>query len=159
MKTNVKLILGMIFVMVVGLLIYFTSTEVPTVETPPVVVTEDSILGCYVSKLAKDIYVLRIESETNGIVSGKLAFNNFEKDSSSGSFTGTYANGILFGDYSFDSEGLHSDMQVIFKKEGQSFVRGYGSVKNEGEKVTFENLNAISYDANSTFIKSADCRE
>jgi len=159
MKTNVKLILGMVFVVIVGLLIYFTSTESPTIETPPVVVTEDSILGCYVSKLVKDIYVLRIESETNGIVSGKLAFNNYEKDSSSGSFTGTYTNGILLGDYSFNSEGTQSEMQVIFKKDGQNFVRGYGSVKNEGEKVTFENLNTISYDTNSTFVRSTDCIE
>jgi hypothetical protein len=116
-------------------------------------------VGCYVSKLAKDVYVLSVESDTNGIVSGTLAFNNFEKDSSFGKFTGTYKDRILLGDYAFTSEGMDSIMQVVFKKEGNAFVRGYGSVKTAGDRVSFENLSEITFDPNQTFVKNANCVE
>lgn len=160
MKNNLNLIVGLIIVIVFGVLIYFITTkEKAPIDNVPEVVVQDSALGCYVAKLSKDVYVLNIQSENNGIVSGMLAFNNYEKDSSSGSFEGEYSNGILLGNYRFNSEGMDSDMQVIFKKEGDTFVRGYGDVNTEGDKVTFKNLDGIIYDTNSTFIKSVDCIE
>lgn len=119
--------------------------------------TQASIKGCYVSGLAKDVYTLNITAQDGDVVSGTLAFKNFEKDSSSGTFVGTYKDGILLGDYSFDSEGMHSVMQVIFKKEGNSFVRGFGPVITVGERVTFTNTNDITYDPNQTFVLSATC--
>lgn len=160
MKNNLNLIVGIVIVIIFGVLIYFIATkEKAPIDNTPEVIVQDSILGCYVAKLSKDFYVLNIQSENNGIVSGMLAFNNYEKDSSSGGFEGEYANGILLGNYRFNSEGMDSDMQVIFKKEGDTFMRGYGDLNTEGDKVTFQNLDEIIYDTNSIFIKSADCME
>jgi len=136
---------------------YFNNTKVPKEEIPAPIVVEDSILGCYVARLSRDVYVMQVVTDTNDVVSGRLAFNNYEKDSSSGSFEGTYTNGVLLGNYSFDSEGSHSDMQVIFKKVGDTFVRGYGDEKNQRDDGTFIDLSKINYDANSTFIKDKDC--
>ena len=142
-----------------GVYVYYINMEKPKDASLPEVVTTDSVLGCYVARLSKDVYVLKINSENSDSVSGVLAFNNYEKDSSSGTFTGTYKDGILLGDYFFNSEGMDSEMQVVFKKEGDTLVRGFGSTKLEGNKITFENLADITYDTNSTFRKDADCIE
>ncbi len=169
---------------------------------------QESILGCYVATTpsdvragangapgatAKDVYTLNIQSQTLDTeqttaeydisnVSGTLAFKNFQKDSSSGTFTGLYssrarladasdaANGgdrnalggyaegnysyaydiedTLFGQYTFQSEGATSVTQVIFKKAGNDFIRGYGEMNAAGDR--FASLSDITYDASST---------
>lgn len=158
MQNNFRIFIGLIIVIFIGVFIYyFNSPKVVEEPIPTPIVVEDSILGCYVATLSKDIYTMTLLGETQGKIFGRLAFNNYEKDSSSGTFEGTYNDGILLGNYSFDSEGSHSDMQVVFKKVGETFVRGYGDVKNEGDKVLFKDLSSISYDTNSTFVKDVDC--
>lgn len=134
------------------------------IEMPaPIFVVEEtaqeSIAGCYVAHLAKDVYTLDIQSEKNGEVSGRLAFNNFEKDSSAGTFTGTYSKGVLSGYYSFTSEGMNSSSQVMFKKVSDGFVRGFGPMTAEGDTAVFENPEGISYDSTYTFVKSDDCSQ
>jgi hypothetical protein len=118
-----------------------------------------SLEGCYVANLAKDVYTFDIQSDNNGVVSGILAFNNSQKDSSSGTFQGTLTNDTLLGNYSFDSEGTRSNRQVIFKKAGDNLVEAFGPVKTvRGNEVFVTPLN-VSYDPKSTFIKSATCTE
>lgn len=159
MSNNLKIVVGALIVLLVVGFFYFKNKQPVVDEVSPVVTTGDSALGCYVAKLAKDIYVLKIDNQTGDDVSGVIAFNNYEKDSSSGSFTGTYKDHILLGDYAFNSEGMDSVMQVVFKKEGDVFVRGYGPTMLDGNKITFNDLSGITYDANSVFAKDADCLE
>jgi hypothetical protein len=78
-----------------------------------------------------------------------LSFKNFEKDSSSGTFTGTYNSaGILIADYSFQSEGMSSVMQVAFKKDGDNFIRGHGTMNADGTR--FANPAMLTYDSTAT---------
>lgn len=114
-----------------------------------------NVVGCYVATLGKDVYSLKISSQEEKNVSGTLVFKNFQKDSSSGTFKGTYENGILLGDYSFRSEGMDSTMQVIFKKSGSDFVRGYGPLNPDGAR--FSDLTKITYDPAQTFKATATC--
>lgn len=160
-----KGILIVIVIIVLGILAYglfkkdtFVSTPNPSNNDNTAQV--ESVAGCYVSTTGKDVYTLNIQMQTEEKVSGKLAFKNFEKDSSSGIFTGTYKDGILLGDYTFQSEGMLSQMQVIFKKEGDNFVRGYGSVDSEtGTK--FTDLSQITFDSSSTLslFEKGECVE
>ncbi|OGI63485.1 hypothetical protein A2914_01530 [Candidatus Nomurabacteria bacterium RIFCSPLOWO2_01_FULL_41_21] len=161
MKNNLKVIIAVIVLVIIIAFIYAnkvkTTFPIPSRNIPvPVipVVMEDSITGCYVATLGKDVYTLTILSQVGETFKGTLLFKNFEKDSSSGTFVGTYKDGILLGDYSFQSEGTNSIMQVIFKKEGNSFVRGYGEVKDGGAR--FSDLNNITYDSSTVFRTSTD---
>jgi uncharacterized protein YxeA len=123
--------------------------------TPPVLEEQtSSIKGCYVATLSKDVYTLVFLSSEGENFEGTLSFKNFEKDSSSGTFAGTYKDNILLGDYSFDSEGMHSVMPVIFKKTDEGFVRGYGEMNQTGDR--FADLNNITYDDSAVF-KVAGC--
>ena len=49
-------------------------------------------------------------------------------------------------------------MQVIFKKTGDDFIRGYGEVKNEGTR--FVDTNNITYDSSSplSVFKKTECK-
>lgn len=165
-KNNKLSAIVIIIILLIGGVWYYSTRNVsPSVSdntnntntTPPD--NSGSIKGCYVAKLAKDVYTLDIESENNGAVSGILAFNNYQKDSSSGSFDGQLTGDILQGNYSFDSEGMHSDRQVIFKKVGDNFVEGFGPASVVNGKEVFSDPSKLTYDPKSTFVKTANCLE
>jgi hypothetical protein len=138
------LIIGAIIVLVgIAGFLWMQKDEVATTEPQAT-----SVVGCYVARTpGKDVYTLNVQSQNGENVSGALAFKNFEKDSSAGTFIGTYKDGILLGDYAFRSEGMDSVTQVIFKKQGNDFVRGYGDVNGNGTR--FTDLSKITYDASS----------
>lgn len=146
-----------IIVIVIALLIIFgykwVKKDTTVVEQPTA-----SIVGCYVARTpSKDVYTLNVQSQIGDNVSGNLAFKNFEKDSSSGTFIGTYKDGILLGDYSFRSEGMDSVMQVAFKKSGNDFVRGYGDLNSGGTR--FTDTSKLTYDPSSplSLFKKEGC--
>lgn len=125
-------------------------------NTTPVVQIPD-IRGCYATEPSRVDYRIAINSQSGSNVSGTLSFRNFEKDSSKGTFVGTFQNGILLVDYTFQSEGMTSVMQVIFKKSGNDFVRGYGPMNADGTK--FADLSKVTYDAKDSLsvFKKAEC--
>lgn len=160
MRNNSKIIMFIIVIAVLGAFVYYlNNTKAPVTEENPSVAKEDSLVGCYVAHLSKDVYTLNIQSSNNTEVIGALAYNNYQKDSSSGSFKGTFQNDILLGKYSFDSEGSHSERQVIFKKIGDNFIQGFGPAKLVDGEETFDPISSVVYDSNSTFKKSNDCLE
>lgn len=157
-----KLLSLLIIIVLIGVGIYsFFNKNAPTEDIQTAVVSSPQdtapISGCYVATLGNDVYTFTIDSDSNGSVNGTLAFNNYEKDSSSGTFTGTRTGDILLGTYSFDSEGMYSLRQVIFKKIGDTLVEGFGAVKVVDNKEVFEDTSTVTYDPKSTFIKSDAC--
>lgn len=149
-----KTILTLLIIIVVGFFIYQgVKDETPSENGAP---TEGSILGCYRIRSEKDVYTLSIFEQEESDVEGTLEFDNFEKDSSSGTFEGTYENEILLGDYAFQSEGTNSVIQVTFKKSGEDFIRGYGPLNTDGTR--FTDLSKVTYDSSaplSVFKKEA----
>jgi hypothetical protein len=155
MNNNLKILIALVAIIIFGTFVYYYKTKPTSINQGTPIVTGDSIKGCYVGRLAKDVYTLTILSQNGESFGGKLSFKNFEKDSSTGTYTGTYKNGILLGDYSFSSEGINSVMQVVFKKSGNGFVRGYGDLIKDGTR--FVDLNNIRYDVSYKFEASTDC--
>lgn len=149
MSKNYTIYIVILILIVGGFIYYQASKKAPIITSNPPVVAVESIKGCYVAFLAKDIYRLTILSQTGDLFAGTLSFKNFEKDSSSGHYNGTYDNGIILGKYIFQSEGTTSNMQVIFKKQGSDFIRGYGEMNATGD--SFKDLNAITYDSSLVF--------
>ncbi len=154
MKT-LKITASIIVTILLGVLIFFWPKKFSLTDQK--VPQEDSIIGCYVAVISNDVYTLAIDSQEGEAVSGALEFKNYQKDSSKGLFVGTYKDNILLGDYRFQSEGMQSVMQVIFKKSGDNFIRGYGDLNTEGTR--FTNLNTITYDESSPLavFKESPC--
>lgn len=132
---NSKNIIMILVVIIFVILIFVLAGESNPVSA--------SIEGCYVARINNDVYTLNIQSQEKDTVSGTLEFKNFDKDSSKGTFVGTYQKEILSGKYSFSSEGMDSIMHVIFKKTGDTFVRGYGELNEKG--TDFKNPEEIAF--------------
>lgn len=97
-----------------------------------------NVKGCYFSEANNDLFIMDLTYHDNSTVTGNLAYQPFQKDSSKGSFVGTYENGILHGVYTFTSEGRDSERELYFKRDGEGFVPGYGPVEvidNKFEKL------------------------
>ena len=156
-------------VLVAGLLVVFVlnqnssnseispnpTTQPTKEETTPT--SEVSVLGCYIAQLAKDRYTLEITSQVRSAVKASIAYENFDKDSSKGTFVGNYASGILSGLYTFKSEGMNSRRELFFKRDGQDFLAGFGPVTTSGDIEKFTLPLQISWDQNYRYVKSNDC--
>ncbi|HEY0979893.1 MAG TPA: hypothetical protein VGE18_00585 [Candidatus Paceibacterota bacterium] len=151
---TIKLSIAAIALLVTAILIYsFTATpQNPPREAVVKNTSEESIEGCYVLRRDKDVYTLKIDSHDEGKVAGTLAYKNFQKDSSSGSFEGTYEGETLRGYYSFTSEGTDSVREVIFKKTDNSFIQGFGPAQTIEGKEVFVDPTDITYEGTLIFV-------
>lgn len=110
---------------------------------------------CYWQILNRDTFVLSL-SEKGDAVSGKLSFDNFEKDGSSGNVSGKIENGIVKLWYNFESEGMKSIMEVWFKKEADVLNRATGPMVNKADSAYFSDASTINY-TESQVLKMVDC--
>ena len=112
----------------------FVSCNSQTKETdkkpsPEAETKTPSAINCYRYASATDTIMLKVIHIGNS-VTGTLVYSLKEKDKNKGTIQGNMNGNILIADYTFMSEGTQSIRQVAFKKEGNSFVEGYGDFKN-----------------------------
>ena len=100
--------------------------------------------GCYVRVLKRDTLTASLQQSGNNIT-GKLTFDNYQKDGSTGKVEGTVEDGIMKLIYSFQSEGMNSVMEVYFKTDGNSLIRGIGEIKVNGDTAMYANPASINY--------------
>ena len=98
-----------------------TPQEVSTKKISPI--------NCYSYATATDTIILKVIHIGNAIT-GTLVYSLKEKDKNKGRIQGNMRGDILVADYTFTSEGIQSTRQVAFKKEGNSFLEGYGDFKS-----------------------------
>lgn len=144
-KTKIKIAILIIIVVVASYYLYKNEKT-------------DTIVGCYVAHLEKDVYTINIQSQQTTNVKGTLSYKNFQKDSSAGTFEGTFINNILLGDYSFTSEGMDSISQVVFKKDGDKFYQGFGPIQIVEERSVFVNPSEVEFKTAWPFEKTDECK-
>jgi hypothetical protein len=129
-----------------------TLSHIPSKkDNPPAL--QDDISGCYISVSGRDTFVASLK-QTNNQVSGKLSFDNFEKDASSGKVSGTREGDVVKLIYSFQSEGMNSVMDVWFQVTDGRLVRGIGEIKTRGDTAYFADPSSIAY-TGSVFEKTS----
>ena len=69
---------------------------------------------CYYGILGKDQVLLKIENNLHGMVRAKLNYQFFEKDSSWGSFTGSFNDTSLSGSFNYYAEGSLSTRAIRY---------------------------------------------
>ena len=112
-------------------------------ETPSTPATRD-LTGCYMRVMARDTFVAKLQQQGNEIT-GKLSFDNYQKDGSTGQVRGRLENGLIKLVYSFQSEGTNSVMDVYFKPVNNELVRGIGEMETRGDTAYFKNPDAVSF--------------
>ncbi|NBB18775.1 hypothetical protein GVN20_05340 [Runella sp. CRIBMP] len=111
--------------------------------------------NCYMYTSKKDTIQMNLLRLGNK-VSGDLAYKLYEKDLNQGTIEGEVRGDTLLVNYIFNSEGTNSIRQIVFLKQGDNWVEGYGDIEVTDEKVNFKNPKALNF--NSTLIlKKATC--
>ena len=114
-----------------------------------------NIAGCYIKILKRDTMVLHLQQRGTN-VSGKMNFDNYEKDGSSGEVKGVIEKNIVKMWYNFQSEGKHSVMELYFMIEDSSVIHGVGPVSTKGDTAYFSDPSAINFSKDHAFTKT-DC--
>lgn len=113
--------------------------------------------GCFWKIMGRDTVIAWL-AQTENTITGKLNFDNFQKDASSGVVHGTVEGDIVKLWYSFDSEGMKSVMEVWFKKQGDSLLRGVGPQSVKADSSYFEDKATVKFTADQSLLK-VDCAE
>ena len=116
-----------------------------------------NIAGCYVGKLAKDRYVLSITEQIGINIKANIAYLNYQKDSSNGTFVGTYRDGILNGIYSFRSEGMDSRRELFYRQVNKGFIPGYGPIEMIGDEERMKRPLNLKWNSSFVFLPSTNC--
>lgn len=135
-----------------GLPLIQAAVDSLTSNTPKI-----NVVGCYVAKIAKDRFVLDITDQNGKDVKAKIAYLNFEKDSSTGTFIGTYEEGILDGIYSFSSEGIDSQRELIYRQVKNGFISGFGPIEMVGDLEKLKRPLDLTWNSTFIYVPSSDC--
>jgi hypothetical protein len=125
-------------------------------ETQPKPSDNNSL--CYMQVLKRDTMVLHFANNTGENISGRLSFDNYEKDGSAGTVKGKREGDVLKLIYSFQSEGTNSVMEVYFKEENDGMVRGIGEMQTKGDTAYFVHPDKVNYPPNG-MMRKKDCKE
>jgi len=109
--------------------------------------------GCYMKIIGRDTAILMLEQK-GAALSGKMLYDNYEKDGSRGTVQGKEEGDILKLWYDFNAEGMRSVMEVYFKKENGRLLRGIGDMDVKTDTTYF--TTGINYSDKEAFSK-VDC--
>ena len=114
---------------------------------------------CYQGVQEKDTISMTLISKGNQLQYGKLSYNYYEKDKNEGTLVGAFHGDTLVGKYSFHSEGILSVREVIFLKQGNSYIEGFGPVVDDHKgTLTFKDRKAIAFNAALPLVE-VPCKE
>jgi len=125
------------------------SGSPPNIENKSV----SEVTGCFMKIFGRDTAILMLEQKGKEF-SGKMIYDNYEKDGSRGVIKGKEEEGILKLWYDFDSEGMHSVMEVYFKEDNGKLLRGVGDMDAKTDTAYF--ISGINYSDKEVFTK-VDC--
>ena len=112
---------------------------------------------CYMKILLRDTLVVVLENTGNDI-QGRLTFDNYQKDGSSGRVVGRQEGDVIKLLYSFASEGTNSVMEVYFKQKGDVLIRGVGEIETKGDTAYFTDPAKLQFPEDGAF-KKMSCEE
>lgn len=110
--------------------------------------------GCYEMTLKRDTATLSLHLQ-DSIVTGNLRYNWYEKDDNTGTIKGVLRDSLIFADYTFESEGLTSVREVIFKIQEDGLLQASGELEDRNGKIVFRNPSSLQYTYSSPFVKVA----
>jgi hypothetical protein len=121
-----------------------TKTEVKTTQTET----------CY--QHTKDSSTIKLNIKIyDSMVTGNLLYDYYQKDRSAGKIKGELKSDTLFANYTFVSEGVESEREVVFLKTVNGWVEGYGEIDDKDGKVMFKDKSKITFDNNVVLRETA----
>jgi hypothetical protein len=131
-----------------------TTTDTPAVAENKIMIPKSI---CYATNSGKDSVNLKVEIFEN-VVTGKLSYKLFQKDSNTGDFEGKLTGDTLLADYKFMSEGKQSTRPVIFLLQDSVAIEGYGTTEEKDGKMVFKNRKEIAF-GKGLRLHKVDCNK
>ncbi|MEO6454789.1 MAG: hypothetical protein ABIN97_11985 [Ginsengibacter sp.] len=125
-----------------------SQTETPAKPSPA---------NCYRFINSNDTITLKL-IHTSKSITGTLVYKLKEKDKNEGTIQGGMKGDLLVADYTFMSEGSISVRQVVFKKQGNYFIEGYGDIETINERLVFKNTDSLEFN-NSMRLLEINCQK
>ena len=119
---------------------------------PPVYSKANLSPGCYRMIVGRDSAIMNLNLNGDS-VTGTLQYNRFEKDDNAGNFAGKIDSSKVILWYKFQSEGVITVRQVIFKITGDKLAEGYGDVNAVGDTAYFTYPHTLNYEEAHPFEK------
>ena len=111
--------------------------SVPQLEVEAPV--ETVVQECYQAIIEKHTITLTVDVNNVNQFEGELDYSYYQKDKSFGTVFGNVKGDTVFADYTFQSEGKTSVRELVFlKKDGDTFVKGYGEILETNGKMVFK---------------------
>ena len=105
-----------------------------------------SLSGCYEYNIGQDTIRLTLQANGNQ-VSGNLFYDMYEKDKTRGTLLGSIKDSLIETNYSFNSEGMDSEEEVILKFKNNSLYMGEGPQGVKDGKIVFLDKSKIQFTA------------
>lgn len=110
--------------------------------------------GCYRMTIQKDTAGMQLRVLGDSI-SGNLFYHWYARDHNDGEVAGQIRDSVIHAYYRFQSEGLTSVREVIFKFSADTLYQGYGDVTTVNDTVRFKFPQHVVFDRKNPFIKVA----
>lgn len=111
--------------------------------------------GCYRMVIKRDTAQMKIDV-AGATVSGDLIYNPFETDGNFGKFLGRIEDGNIRAWYKFESEGMISYREVVYKITPDGLAEGYGDVEVSNDSAWFKYPQALKFE-NDHLFKKVQC--
>ena len=116
---------------------------------PKLLPSTPQLFACYHAQVGSSNALLQVTEQSGEKTSGSLIFQNYEKDSSYGKFTGRFKDKKLTASYTFQSEGIESTREIIFNQSNNLLnAEGFAfkPVKNCNSVLYNQGLGLIPFD-------------
>ena len=109
--------------------------------------------GCYWNITGRDTIAAWL-AQTENTITGKLSFDNYQKDGSSGPVHGTVHGNVIKLWYDFESEGTKSVMEIWFEGRDNELIRGTGPLAVRKDTSYFSDTAAVRFDEKQALQKT-----
>lgn len=127
-----------------------TSTLAPPAVEP--LAAAEGVNGCYMRVNGRDTLFVQLATSAEN-VTGKIWFDNYQYDGSSGNLHGKLYNDTLRMLYNFEAEGAKNVMELIFKVEEQSIIRAEGEMGVKDDTTYFADPSRIRFPESGRLAK------
>jgi len=108
--------------------------------------------GCYEMIMKHDTATLALQIQDT-LVSGDLNYRWADRDHNKGTIKGYVQDSLLIAEYTFESEGLISVREVVFKLKGDTLLQGFGDLTEQDGKIIFKQRDQLQYNGTFPFIR------
>lgn len=134
-----------------------TANQTDVQDTLSVTETTSVLDGehCWIYAHNKDTTQLQLTFSGNDF-SGKLIYDNYQKDGSFGFYEGKLHGDTLIGNYRMMSEGMVSDLEKIYLLQDGKLDEGIGPMQDDGSdyKMVFVSYDSVKFGELRNFEKT-----